>query len=85
MCSEYLRACGACRVTPGQVPGVKVSAIPEPIVISEPNVDESIEFESVEPVSCNSEDSCVAEEDVSNNITDDDEDDDDSVDSIMIG
>ncbi|GBP22102.1 hypothetical protein EVAR_94142_1 [Eumeta japonica] len=55
------------------------SAIPEPIVISEPNVDESIEFESVEPVSCNSEDSCVAEEDVSNNITDDDEDDDDSV------
>ncbi|GBP37972.1 hypothetical protein EVAR_84959_1 [Eumeta japonica] len=54
------------------------SAIPEPIVISEPNVDESIEFESVKPVSCNSEDSCVAE-DVSNNITDDDEDDDDSV------
>ncbi|KAK9882716.1 hypothetical protein WA026_022767 [Henosepilachna vigintioctopunctata] len=41
---------------------ISASAIPEPIVISEPNVDESIEFESVEPVSCNSEDSCVAGE-----------------------
>lgn len=41
---------------------ISASAIPEPIVISEPNVNENIEFDLVEPVSCNSEDFCVAGE-----------------------
>ncbi|GBP96207.1 hypothetical protein EVAR_59982_1 [Eumeta japonica] len=72
---ECLRACGACRVTPGQAPETTNDDVK-----CTRTWDHLCKFAGFHALTgCDFNPAFLKEEDVSNNITDDDEDGDDSV------